>query len=100
MTYDEITKAFDEHLKKSGCHYFSDIYVGITNNVERRLFDEHQVSRDGQWWVYANADNEKIARDIEEHYLDKGMRGGTGGGTGDGSATSVYCYSITPNTVE
>ncbi len=100
MTYNDIIKGFDENLKKSGCHYFSDIYIGRTNNAEKRLFEDHCVPRDKQWWIYANADDEDIAHQVEEHYLDKGMRGALRSERIDDNATIVYCYAITPNTVE
>lgn len=100
MTYDEIIKGFDEHLKKSGCRFYSDIYIGMTNDAEKRLFDDHHVAKDEQWWVYAMADNEEIAHQVKEHYLDKGMRGPLSSEKLDDNATIVYCYAITPKTVE
>ena len=87
-------------MKKSGCRYYSDFYVGITNDARRRLFDEHHVDKDHQWWIFSAADNEDIARQVEQHYLKSGMRGSFGGGKGDGSAIYVYSYVVTPKTVE
>ena len=100
MTYDNIIKEFDAHMKKSGCRYYSDFYVGITNDARRRLFDEHHVDKDHQWWIFSAADNEDIARQVEQHYLKSGMRGSFGGGKGDGSAIYVYSNVVTPKTVE
>lgn len=100
MTQEEIIKDFDEHLQKSGGRYYSEFYVGITNDVEERLFGTHKVSRENHWWIYALADTEEIARMVEKYYLGKGMRGGTGGGTGNGDARYVYCYVVTTYTVE
>lgn len=100
MEYNQIIKDFDAHIKKSGCSYYSDFYIGITNDVERRLFDEHRVPREGHWWIYSPADNEAVAREVEKHYLDYGMHGSFGGGKGDGTAKYVYCYVVSPNTVE
>lgn len=100
MTYDNIIKEFDAHMKKSGCRYYSDFYVGITNDARRRLFDEHHVDKDHQWWIFSAADNEDIARQVEQHYLKSGMRGSFGGGKGDGSAIYVYSYVVTPKTIE
>lgn len=99
MKYNDIINAFEEHIKNSGCRYYSDMYIGITNNADRR-FEEHHVSKDTQWWISALADSEEIARDVERHFLEMGMRGDTGGGSGDGSAKYVYSYNITPNTIE
>lgn len=100
MGYDQIINDFDAHINRSGCTCYADFYIGITNNVDRRLFEEHRVPRKGSWWIYSPADNEEIARRVERHYLDCGMHGSFGGGNGEGSATCVYCYVISPNTVE
>lgn len=58
------------------------------------------MEREGQWWIYSPADTEDIACRVERHYLDFGMRGGPGGGNGDGKAIYVYCYVITRYTIE
>ena len=41
----EIINDIDSHLKESTKEYWSDFYIGITNNIERRLFEEHNVSK-------------------------------------------------------
>ena len=93
-----IVADIDQHLSTSTKGYYSDFYIGITNNVSRRLFEEHNVSRDNAWWIYCEAEDKQTAQDVEEHYLQKGMKGDTGGGTSQ--STFVYCYEITNNTVE
>ena len=100
MTRDAIIRDFDAHLKKSNRQYYSEFYIGITNNIDERLFGSHKVPRENHWWIYSPADTEEIAREVEKFYLDKGMRGGTGGGTGNGDAKYVYCYLVTSYTVE
>lgn len=97
-TRDEIITAIDNHLQKSGKRYYSEFYIGITNNIQRRLFDEHNVQREGMWWIYETAISIDDARSVEKHYLDLGMRGGDGGG--DETSTIVYCYTVTPTTIE
>jgi hypothetical protein len=79
---------------------YAHFYIGITNDIERRLFSEHNVSQEegSQWWIYHNANNETSARNIEKHFLSKGMQGGTGGGNSD--CTWVYCYEISNDTIE
>lgn len=93
---EEIIANFNAHLKKSKKEYWQDFYVGITNDIERRLFSEHNVTRKGTWWIYREAIDKDTAQAVEEYYLAKGMRGDTGGGTDDSSF--VYCYEITSNT--
>lgn len=97
-TFSQIVADIDSHLEKSQKGYYSDFYVGITNDVERRLFGEHNVQKKGQWWIYRDAISKATAQSVEEYYLNKGMKGDTGGGTDD--STFVYCYEITSDTVE
>ena len=98
QTKENIIKAFDTHLQQSGKRYYSEFYIGITNDVERRLFGEHNVQRQGMWWIYETASSANDAREIEKHYLDLGMRGNGGGGNEDSNI--VYCYTVTPTTIE
>ena len=95
----QIADAIYEHLKKDVDGYnFSKFYIGITNDIERRLFGEHNVPRNGHWRIHREAINKEHAQAVEEHFLNKGMKGNTGGGTDD--SVWVYCYKITSNTVE
>ena len=96
--FQTIVQEINDHLAKSGRQYYSDFYIGITNDVQRRMFDEHNVRRENSWWIYRTADSSEIARDVEKYFIDKGMRGGDGGG--DDSSTIVYCYAVGPTTVE
>lgn len=95
----EIADAIYEHLKKDvDGNNFSKFYIGITNDIERRLFGEHNVPRNGHWRIYREAINKEHAQAVEEHFLNKGMKGDTGGGTDD--SVWVYCYKITNKTRE
>lgn len=44
-TFSQIVAEIDSHLEKSQKEFYSDFYVGITNDVERRLFTEHNVQK-------------------------------------------------------
>ena len=96
-SYEQIIKDIDEHLQKSGRSYYSDFYIGISNDARNRLFKEHHV-KENSWWIYRTADSSDVAREVEKYYLELGMRGNAGGG--DASATMVYCYAVTPTTTE
>lgn len=96
--YETIINEIDAHLSRSGRRYYSDFYIGITKDVGQRLFGDHNVSKDNSWWIYRTAETNEIARAVEKHYLDLGMRGGPGGG--DDDSRIVYCYAVTPTTVE
>lgn len=96
--FDQIIADFDSHLQSSQKEYYSDFYVGITNDVERRLFGEHNVQQRGKWWICREALDKDTAQKVEEYYLDKGMKGDTGGGNDD--TVFVYCYEIDNNAIE
>ena len=97
-SFDEIVSFFNAHIAKSGKRFYSDFYVGITNDIERRLFQEHNVNRETMWWAYSTAASKDIAEQVEKHFLGLGMKGDTGGGTPE--TKIVYCYAISPTTVE
>ena len=94
----EIIIDFDNHLSKSYKKSYSDFYIGITNNIDRRLFSEHNVPRHWHWYIYHEAINEENARLVENHYLKKWMQWGGWWGNGDWTAIFVYCYYITSYT--
>lgn len=97
-SFEDIVKFFDEHLAKSGKRFYSEFYVGITDDVNRRLFNEHNVNRATMWWAYSTAVSKEVAEQVERFYLDKGMRGNPGGGTPESKI--VYCYAVSPTTVD
>lgn len=97
-SYDEIVERIDKHLTKSGKRYYSEFYIGISKDAVKRLFDEHHVDQENSWWIYSTAESADVARNVEQHYLDLGMRGGSGGG--DKNSKMVYCYVVTPTTTE
>lgn len=96
-TATDIISEINAHLNKSLKKDYSNYYVGITNDIERRLFGEHNVQKDGLWLSY-EAINKEEAQQVEEYFLKQGMQGYTGGGTED--STFVYCYEITNATTE
>ena len=77
---------------------FAQNTIGITNDVDRRLFGEHNVDKNHAWWIYRTAVDKATAQVVEEHFLSKGMKGETGGGTDD--TIYVYCYEVTNTTKE
>ena len=70
-TAKEIIADVEEHLTKSNKRYYSDFYVGITNDIERRLFTEHNVDKKNNWWIYRTATNKTVAQSVEEYFLNK-----------------------------
>jgi hypothetical protein len=92
-----IIAEIDAHMQKSGMAN-SSWYVGITSDVESRLFGFHQVPRKGHWFIYRRAINADEARGIEDAYHRAGCKGSGGGG--DQTAVYVYAYVITSNTMQ
>ena len=98
MDSKRIISEFQGHLKNSGKRYYSDFYVGVSKDAQERMFDQHKVDKNNNWWIYRTALNSEEARVVEKFFLEKGMRGGDGGG--DDSAIQVYCYAVSPKTIE
>ena len=59
--------------------------IGITNDPNTRL-SQHGVDPNDAFITRANTPG--VAQRLEKNFLDKGMKGGTGGGSDD----SLYIY--------
>ena len=92
-----ITAEIDAYIRSSGVGY-ARWYVGVTSDIEKRMFGDHNVSKENGWWVYRTAPDSKTAREIEAAFHDAGCKGAGGGG--DRAAVVVYAYLITSTTVE
>ena len=90
---DDITSYIIKHSPSD-----DDWYVGITKDVEERLFAFHNVKEKGGAWIHRIASSSKIAREIEKELLDLGCEGGPGGG--DDDSDIVYAYRIMNYTKE
>ncbi len=97
VSYDDLVANLDAFIRTNKGGY-SAYYIGITKDIKARLFGYHKVNKDLNICTCYKANSDKIARDVEQYFLAKGCDGGTGGG--DESATFVYCYKISWNTVE
>lgn len=76
----------------------NQIYVGITENINRRLHGDHRLTLLGAEYIDISAISEKDARDAENELINlHGFWGGTGGGD---HPTIVYAYRITLHTKE
>lgn len=93
-----ISEINDHLIKGCGGGYYADYYVGITKDIEQRLFTDHNVPRKGYCYIFRKSNSENDARSIEKYFLDKGMRGGDGGG--DGQSVFVYVYKIVKGTTK
>ena len=88
---DEIS----EHINTQGGDY-SDWYIGITDDIRRRLFSKHNVPETNAWFIYRAAADRAAAEMIENYFIDLGCIGCQGGGGED--SRIVYAYLITSST--
>ena len=94
---ETIIREIKERISKEGSGYPA-WYVGIATDPEKRLFEDHNVDKNG-WWIYKEAENSDIAREIERYFIEIfGTDGGTGGG--DETTKFVYAYKKTSLTTE
>jgi hypothetical protein len=91
-----LSGEIDAYMLKSGVRN-GGWYVGITSDVEERLFGDHHVRRDGLW-VHGRCANAAEARALETAYHNAGCKGARGGG--DNTSVYIYAYVITSTTVE
>jgi hypothetical protein len=96
-TKAEIIQAIAAHVQKCGGNY-SQWYSGIAADPEKRLFNDHNVDKAKDAWIYRPCASSEEARTIEDHFVQQGMKGGPGGG--DSTTKSVYAYKITNSTSE
>ena len=85
MTKSGIIIAIDNKVNGTKSKEYSIWTIGITNDLDRRK-GEHDNPK---YWTGWKADSEIDARDIEKHFIDKGMKGDTGGGD---IPTFVYIF--------
>ena len=63
--------------------------IGITADPEQRKSQHKSDGENVTSWRQWRADTEQQARNVEKHFLDKGMKGGGGGGQ---HPTYVYIF--------
>ncbi len=93
MTGQKIVQDFKEYINGGS---YNSWYIGITSDINQRLFIDHNVLEKGGTWIHASADSNDIARSVEKYFLDLGCDGGTGGG--DNTSETVYAYKKNSNT--
>ncbi len=90
-----IDEIHDHLIKGCGGGLYSEYYVGVTKTIEQRLFTDHNVPRKGHCYIFRKMDSDKSTREIEKHFLDKGMKGSSVGS--DPDSCFVYVYKIKEN---
>ncbi|MDR0722743.1 MAG: hypothetical protein LBF75_08165 [Treponema sp.] len=91
-----IIEEIESYIRTYG-NVFTKWYVGITSDIDQRLFSDHNVSKDEQYYIWRRAKTSDIAREIEKHFIDvHKTKGGPGGG--DNKSDCVYAYKIIEST--
>jgi hypothetical protein len=84
------------HMQQEGSP-FGSWYVGIASDIQQRLFGDHQVPKEGAWYIFREAFSSDDAREVEKYILETYKTdGGTGGG--DNTTKFVYAYKKTAHT--
>ena len=92
---EQIIQEIDNYIRKYGGDY-SRWYIGSASDPRDRLFNDHNVNKDRDSWIYRDCGSEAAARKVEQFFLRKGCDGGTGGG--DISTTNAYAYKMNDHT--
>jgi hypothetical protein len=69
-------------------------YVGVTDDAQGKLFDEHQVHYQDDAWIYRTASSEIEAQRVEEYFLEYGLDGRKGSRRPDSRMVYAYRKSI------
>lgn len=75
-------------------------YVGITNNIQRRVFDEHEVDKETDNYDFWDAGSHDSADRIERYLLKKHPYFEGHAGLGREDSKYVYVYKIEDHTRE
>lgn len=92
-----VINEIQNYMAKFG-GYYSDWYCGVASVPRDRLFNAHNVNEQNGIWIYNDCGNDDTAREVEAHFLNKGCKGGDGGGSWQ--SKYVYAYKITADTIE
>lgn len=93
----KIISEFEAFMVKHGAHYHQ-FYIGIASDPKDRLINGHNITNDVPNIYWTTPLNTDIVRAIEKYFLEKGCKGGPGGG--DDTTRYIYTYLITPQTRE
>jgi hypothetical protein len=93
---NEAIEEINDCIKQNAGKY-EEWYVGITTDPSRRLGEHCVNDLDTEIPSHRVAvEDEKTAREVENHFHELGCAGSGGGGAGE--IWSVYCYRMTKNT--
>ena len=75
IPYYEVIDSIHGFILKNSYSYF-DWYIGLTDNAEKMLFEEHQLNPASDMWIYEEVPSHSDAYRIREYFLNMGCAGG------------------------
>ena len=82
-------------LIRTALYNYSDFSIGLTDNVEESLHDRNSH----EWWISNTAENNEMAKIIEQHFISLGMRLAMNSKKED-TANIILISKVTPTTIE
>ena len=70
---EEIIKAIEAHMGRYSGNP-SAWYVGIADNIRKKLFEDHKVSEQNGIWIYRTLENNTKAIEIKKHLITAGLK--------------------------
>lgn len=86
---NQIVSEIVQYIQQSNTPY-TDWYIGITEDVQIRLFVDHAVNKETDYWIYRKCFTADQARIIEQDII---INYHTDGGSGGGSENSKFVYA-------
>jgi len=95
MNRSEIIDKISEHLKTRGGAP-GEWFIGISQNVETRLFVNHRVDKENDKWIFIPTNSGQEAKEIRDYFINSmGIDSRPGG---DNEAKMIYAYKKAPHT--
>lgn len=86
----KLVEDFVAYMRQNG-GTASAWYVGVTGNINQRLFIDHKVRQNGPWIYNSDVISSQEAREVERYFINElGTDGGPSGG--DSTVNRVYAY--------
>jgi hypothetical protein len=92
MDAEQIAKEIDARVRRSREPKYSAWRVGITQDPGDRRAQHKAAGRDITHWMQWQADELGDAMAVEAHFIERGMKGGTGGDMDNDRTTWVYIF--------
>jgi len=86
--HEEVVISIQTHMMRVG----SDAnlwYVGLANNIKKKLFEDNKVSEHNGKWIYRILESNAEAMEIKKHLVSVGMKSNDNDDT-DGNTVFAY----------